>query len=39
MKPVLTIKDLIRRAETFCTFMSKENHEKVCKGNCIGQQG
>ncbi|MCI8888446.1 MAG: restriction endonuclease [Hungatella sp.] len=39
MKPVLTIKDLIRRAETFCTLMSKENHEKllgITDGKAVG---
>lgn len=29
MKPVLTIRHLIKEAEVFCDFMSKENHPKL----------
>lgn len=39
MKPELTIKHLIREAEAFCNFMSKENHPElvgVTDGKAVG---
>lgn len=39
MKPVLTIDHLIREAEIFCKFMSKENHSElvgVTDGKAVG---
>ena len=29
MKPILSINHLIREAEIFCNFMSKENHREL----------
>ena len=39
MKPILTINHLIREAENFCNFMSKENHPElvgVTDGKAVG---
>ena len=39
MKPVLTIKHLIREAENFSNFMSEENHPElvgVTDGKAVG---
>lgn len=39
MKPVLTIHNLIKEAETFCNLMSEENHSEllgVTDGKAVG---
>ena len=39
MKPILTIKHLIKEAETFCKFMSRQNHPEllgVTDGKAVG---